>query len=497
MKNTFEAIPKENKVSKEACREAVPGLRNELVAAQQTLRTAKKSVLILFAGVDGAGKHEMVNTLNAWMDPRGLVTRAYVDPNLLEKERPPLWRYWRDLPGNGQIGLFLSAWYSQPLLHRVRRQLTAEQFHGQLEEIGRLERTLQDNGVILIKIWMHLDKKAQRKRLEALAADPATEWQVKPGAWENWGLYDRFIEASEQIVRHSEASGSPWLLVDGKHKRTRTLQAARTILARITEIPNEDGGAKAVTAWNRTMKSRRGSLAGMDLTRNLSRDEYKKRLKKMQRRLYQLQHRAEVAGLSTVLVFEGQDAAGKGGAIRRLVQGLDAREYQVIPIAAPTDEELAHHYLWRFWRHLPRAGRFTIFDRSWYGRVLVERVEGFAKPAEWQRAYREINEFESQLISQGAVLLKFWIQIDKDEQLRRFEERQNTPYKAWKITDEDWRNREKWDAYKDAVDDMVALTNAPKAPWILVEGNDKGFARLKVLQKVCEHLEAALERVRD
>jgi len=491
---SFKELPKVSKVSREAYKAAIPKLHNELVAAQLSLRTARKSVLILFAGVDGAGKHEMVNSLHAWMDPRGLVTRAYVDPNPLEKERPPLWRYWRDLTGNGQIGLFLSAWYSQPLLHRVRREISTEQFHGQLDEIARLERTLQDNGVILIKIWMHLDKKAQRQRLEDKAADPDTEWQVKPGAWENWGLYDRFIEASQEIVQHSLESGAPWLIVNGKHKRTRTLQVARAILERMVAPAGGAESGKSLTAWNRHMKSRRGSLAAMDLSKQLNRDEYKKRMKKLQRRLYQLQHRAQVAGLSTVLVFEGQDAAGKGGAIRRLVQGLDSREYQVIPIAAPTDEELAHHYLWRFWRHLPRAGRVTIFDRSWYGRVLVERVEAFAKPAEWQRAYREINEFESQLLAQGTVLLKFWIQIDKDEQLRRFEERQNTPYKTWKITEEDWRNREKWNAYHAAVDDMVAMTDSAKAPWILVEGNDKAYARVKVLQNICEQLETALSR---
>ena len=208
----------------------------------------------------------------------------------------------------------------------------------------------------------------------------------------------------------------------------------------------------------------------------------------------QLQHLAQVAGISTVLVFEGQDAAGKGGAIRRLVQGLDARQYQVIPIAAPNDEELAHHYLWRFWRHLPRGGRVTIFDRSWYGRVLVERVEGFADTSAWQRAFQEINEFETQLAENGAVVCKFWIQIDKDEQLRRFKERQQITYKNWKITDEDWRNRERWDDYTDAVEDMVALTQNPHAPWVLVEGNDKNFARIKVLKTVCQQLESALAK---
>ena len=492
----FDHLPVAEKTPKADFKAAVPALRNQLVALQQTLRGSKRSVMIVFAGVDGAGKHEMVNTLNAWMDPRGIATHAYLKPTPLEQERPPFWRYWRDLPAHGQIGLYLSAWYSLPLLQRVRRQTGDTEFQAALDEIARFEKTLTDNGVILIKIWLHLDKKAQRKRLIKLSRNPATEWQVKPGAWENWGLYDRFITFSEHIIQDSQAAGQPWVIIDGRQKHTRTLAIAQTLLDHITHALREPPApaGKSAPAWKKRMTGKRGSLQKMDLTRTLPRGEYKKRLKKLQRKLYQLQHHAHVAGLSTVLVFEGQDAAGKGGAIRRLVQGLDAQEYQVIPIAAPTREELAHHYLWRFWRHLPRAGRVTIFDRSWYGRVLVERVENFAQPAEWQRAYREINEFEQQLTQQGVVLLKFWIQIDKDEQLRRFEERQHTPYKAWKITDEDWRNREKWTPYEQAVDDMVALTHLPHAPWILVEGNDKAHARVKILQTVCNHLEAALAK---
>ncbi|MCC5846767.1 MAG: polyphosphate:AMP phosphotransferase [Verrucomicrobia bacterium] len=502
MSASFEDIEASEKTKKSEFKDAIPDLRNELVAVQQALRNAKRPVMVLFAGVDGAGKHEMVNTLNAWMDPRGIVTHAYVEPNLLEKERPLFWRYWRDLAGNGQIGLYLSAWYSRPLLQRVHRQISKETFAHHLREIHNFEQTLCENGVILIKVWMHLGKKDQRKRLEKLSADPKTEWQVKPGAWENWGHYDNFIELSEEIVQHSAKGPSPWLIVDGKRKRTRTLRVAREILARIEtamETPDQatsKGKSKgmAMSAWNRRMKPKRGQLAKMDLAKTLERDLYKKKLKSLQRKLYQLQHQAKLKKISTVLVFEGQDAAGKGGAIRRLVQGLDAQEYSVIPIAAPTDEEKAHHYLWRFWRHLPRAGRVTIFDRSWYGRILVERVEGFAQLPEWQRAYEEINEFERQLCEHGTVLIKFWIQIDKDEQLHRFEERKNTPYKQWKITEEDWRNRKQWDAYAAAVDDMVALTHAPRAPWVLVEGNDKAHARIKVLETVCQHLEVALKQ---
>lgn len=496
MSAPFDDLPGSSKVPKAEYKSRLPELRNELVEVQQQLRKADFSVMVVFAGVDGAGKHEMVNTLNAWMDPRGILTHAYVSPNEVERQRPPFWRYWRDLPANGQIGLFLSAWYSQPLLARVRREMSAREFEECLKEIETFERSLCDNGVLLVKVWLHLDKKAQRRRLEKLSRDPKTEWQVKPGAWENWGHYDRFMAASELIVQSGARGASPWLVVNGRRKRARTLFVAEALRDKIQNRMEHSPApsAKSKSAWERDRKGKRGALARMDLTQRLEKDVYKSRMKKLKLDLYQLQHQARVAGLSTVLVFEGQDAAGKGGAIRRLVQGLDAQQYQVIPIAAPTAEEHAHHYLWRFWRHLPLAGRVTIFDRSWYGRVLVERVEGFAQPAEWQRAYREINEFEAQLTGHRMVLLKFWIQIDKEEQLRRFEQRQEVPYKQWKITDEDWRNREKWSDYAKAVDDMVALTHKPSAPWVLVEGNDKSHARVKVLQTVCDALEAALNR---
>ena len=490
----FQDAAGSDKIKKKEFKAVKPDLRYAMVELQQRLRRADFPVMVVFAGVDGAGKHEMVNLFHAWLDPRGLLTHAYEAPDAVEAQRPPFWRYWRDLPANGQIGLFLSAWYSRPLLDFVHRRTSEEALRAELDRVAAFERTLTDNGMLLLKVWMHLDKKKQRKRLEKLSADPDTEWQVRPGAWENWGHYDLFMEGSERIVRHSEAAGLPWLVVNGKHKYTRQLVVARALRDALAERLDAapKSSAQSKTAWEKRMKSKRGSLAGMDLSLTLEKDDYKDRLKSAQRRLYQLQHRAKVEGVSTVLVFEGQDAAGKGGAIRRLVKGLDAREYRVIPIAAPTEEELAHHYLWRFWRYLPKQGRVTIFDRSWYGRVLVERVEGFADPAAWQRAYREINAFESRLTEHGMVVCKFWLQIDKDEQLRRFRAREETPYKQWKITDEDWRNRERWDAYDKAVDDMVSLTHTKHAPWVLVEGNHKRWSRVKVIETVCERLEAAL-----
>lgn len=233
-------------------------------------------------------------------------------------------------------------------------------------------------------------------------------------------------------------------------------------------------------------------LSGLDMTLQLPKRDYRAQLKECQARLNHLHREALKQKLSTILLFEGPDAAGKGGAIRRITAALDARYYEVIPIAAPTDEERAQHYLWRFWRHLSRAGRITIFDRSWYGRVLVERIEGFAAEDEWRRAYAEINEFEEQLTEHGIVLVKYWIHITRDEQLERFKAREKTPYKRWKLTGEDWRNREKWNAYAVAVNDIIEHNSTHNAPWTIVEGNDKCYARIKVVRTLCEQLESAI-----
>ena len=224
-------------------------------------------------------------------------------------------------------------------------------------------------------------------------------------------------------------------------------------------------------------------------------EEYEKELEKWQGRLNLASRDTRFRTTSVVVVFEGNDSAGKGGAIRRVTQALDARWYDNISVAAPTEEELAQPYLWRFWRHLPRHGCLTIFDRSWYGRVLVERIERFCADVDWMRAYSEINDFEGSMVRSGTVVVKFWLAISKDEQYRRFKERENVAFKRFKITNEDWRNRKKWDAYEVAVCDMVDRTSTAGAPWTLVEANNKYYARIKVLKTLCLTLEARLERI--
>jgi polyphosphate:AMP phosphotransferase len=514
----FEAAELGRTIPKDEYKSRIPTLRTELLEMQRQLTGAKFPVIVVFAGVDGAGKGETVNLLNEWMDPRWIVTRAYGQPSDEEAERPDYWRYWRDVPPKGRIGLFLSSWYSRPVLDRVYGRSRTADFDRHLERIAGFERTLTDDGALILKFWMHLGKSAQRKRLRTLEKDPITRWRVTKRQWQHWRMYDKFVAAAERALRRTSTVEAPWTIVEGVDEAYRSLTVAKSIRDAIRKALAQGRGerqtvslavgsgrqARGATAAQSgpqpaTAARMRGSaaavptiLSSLDMSQALSKKAFATDLEKYQGRLNLLQRKAEQKGVSTILVFEGLDAAGKGGAIRRITGALDARSYQVIPIAAPTDEERAHHYLWRFWRHLSRAGRVTIFDRSWYGRVLVERVEGFATEREWRRAYSEIDEFEEQLVDHGIVLMKYWVHISQDEQLRRFKEREKARYKRWKLTDEDWRNRAKWADYERAVNDMVERTSTRVAPWTIVEGNDKYFARLKILKTACRSIRMAI-----
>ena len=506
----FEAAELGRKVRSKDYKAQVPALREELLEVQSRLREAGQSpVIVLFDGVDGAGKSESVNLLNEWMDPRWLVTRAYGPPSDEERERPEYWRFWRDLPPRGRIGFFLSAWYSHPFVDRVDRRLGPSEFAARLADIVDFERALTDDGALILKFWMHLDRRSQKARLEALESDPLTRWRVTREQWTHWKHYGRFIAAAEEIITRTSLANAPWMIVEGGDERYRSLTVATAIRDAIRKRLSGplDGQTPAPAAIVRPPRgrpvvpasrqpdraSRQTILSELDMSQRADRKEYKTSLERLQGRLNALHRRAQRRGISTILVFEGWDAAGKGGAIRRLTAAIDARSCQVIPIAAPTEEERAQHYLWRFWRHLARRGRVTIFDRSWYGRLLVERVEGFASEPEWMRASAEINQFEAQLMAHGIVLVKYWIHITKDEQLRRFRARELAAYKRWKLTDEDWRNRKQWAAYELAVNDMIERTSTRQAPWTLVEANDKLFARLKVLETVCQRLASEME----
>lgn len=509
----FEVAELGRRIPKEAFKAQVPALRAELLEVQRQLREASTfATIVIFAGVDLAGKGETVNVLNEWMDPRWIVTRAYGEPSDEELERPEYWRFWRDLPPKGRVGLYLSSWYSRPVLDRVYGKIGAANFNERLERIREFERALTDDGTLILKFWMHLGKREQKKRLRKFENDPDTRWRVTKQRWKHWHMYADFVAAADRAIRRTSTGAAPWTIVEGLDEYYRSLTVATTIRDAIrTGLVASAGSPAGPVAASEPEKPAGGShrssaplpalaltakrqtiLSGLDMSQKVAKTAFGPALEKYQGRLNLLHRRAQNKNISTVLVFEGWDAAGKGGAIRRVTAALDARAYQVIPIAAPTDEERAHHYLWRFWRHLSRAGRITIFDRSWYGRVLVERVEGFATEHERMRAYAEINQFEEQLVEHGIVLVKYWMHITKDEQLRRFKERERAPYKRWKLTADDWRNRKKWRDYEQAVNDMVERTSTRVAPWTLVEGNDKYFERLKVLTTLCDRLKEAV-----
>jgi len=508
----FQTAELGQKLAKTEFKKRETALRENLLQLQQRLRKEGNfPVLIDFAGVRGAGKGSSINLLNKWMDARWIVTHAFNKPSDEEAERPFFWRFWRQLPPRGQIGIYLSGRYSRPLLDYVYENISHEEFIHLLERINSFEKALADDGAMILKFWMHISRDVQKKRLEMLESDPLRSWRMLPEDWTHWEMYDRFIEAAEIIISMTNTGHAPWEIIEGEDFNYRSIRVGEIVHHTLERhMMSEQIRQKYLAEMRKGMKEAaaqsdldgddhmpgaqpRTIMDALSTDLALAKKKYKKELAVAQARLAHLHKEAVRKDMSTILVFEGPDAAGKGGSIRQITQALDARYYKVYPFAAPTREELAHHYLWRFWNCIARAGRMTIFDRSWYGRVLVERVEGFAGDDEWRRAYAEINEFEDQLIEGGIVLLKFWLHISKDEQLKRFKSRETTPHKRWKLVDEDWRNREKWDDYALAAHDMIQQTSVKRSPWILVENENKYHGRIKIINAVCDALEKALE----
>ena len=490
----FEAAELGRTLDKAEYKEMVPDLRAGLLSLQQDLCDCDFPVILLISGADGAGKSETVNLLHQWMDPRGIETAAFDEPTDEERERPAFWRYWRAMSPKGRVGVLFGSWYSHPIAQRVDGRIDDAGLAVMLKRINTFEKMLVDDGVLLIKLWFHLGKGMQAERIKKLRRNPKTKWRIGERDLAALKSYDTFRAVAEQTLRLTSTGEAPWMIIEGYDERHRNATTANHVLEvvrkRMALDPKTLRGATA--AWKTPRQGDKTILDFVELDKQLEKKDYRKELAKLQGRLSVLSRAARERKVSTIVVLEGWDAAGKGGIIRRVTRAIDARSYRVITVAAPSDEERAHHYLWRFWRHIPRAGRFTIYDRSWYGRVLVERVEGFAAEDEWIRAYREINEFEEELTDHGIVLVKFWVHIDRDEQLARFKAREETSFKQHKLTEEDWRNREKWDDYAHAVNDMVERTSTEFAPWNLIEGNDKRWARVRALQILCERLERAL-----
>ena len=494
----FEAAEIGHKLSKGEYKRIEPKLRADLLEVQyEVSQNGKFPVIVLISGVRGAGKGETVNLLNEWMDPRHIHTHAFDNPTDEERERPPMWRYWRALPPKGKIGILFGSWYTAPIIDRVFKRTRRNDLVESLEEIRRFERMLADDGALIVKFWFHLSKKRQRMRLKALQSDPETSWRITERDWDFFKMYDRFYQVSEDAVRTTSVAWAPWMVVEGSDPEYRAVTVGRALLeamrARVKEPAERPAAAFAPEATRLAQPvDNRDVLTQLDLSQALAKKRFDVELSRQQRRLSLLTRHPKFREHTAIIVFEGMDAAGKGGAIRRIAGALDARLYRIIPIAAPSDEERAQPYLWRFWRHVPMKGRYTVYDRSWYGRVLVERVEKFASGADWARAYSEINDFEEQLARDGGIIVKYWLQISKEEQYRRFKEREQSRHKQFKITAEDWRNRKQWDAYQVAAAEMIERTSTSLAPWTLVEANDKYFCRAKVLRALCDRVEGAI-----
>ena len=493
----FEAAELGRTVSKDDFERALVDLRPRLLAAQRALRTKKSAVVVVISGVEGSGKSDVVNRLHEWLDARGMQTHAFWRESDEQRERPRYWRFWRTLPPRGSIGILFGSWYTDPIVDRVYKRISKAELDAELQRINFFEKMLAEDGALLIKLWLHMPKDAVMERLSKKNQRKKKNWMFAPQAKEFSKQYDRFAKVSERAIRMTDTAEAPWRVIEATDSRYRDLCVGQTLLEALEDLvkASDDRPTSAIVLANAdeegVMSAGKTILDQIDYSATIDPEAYDKQLEALQQKIRTLSWQGWNEGRSTVVLFEGSDAAGKGGAIRRLISPMDARIYRVISVAAPTDEERAQHYLWRFWRHIPRAGAVTIYDRSWYGRVLVERVEKFATVDEWSRAYREINDFEEQLAEYGITLVKFWLHIDEEEQLRRFKERQTVPWKQHKITDEDWRNREKAPAYKIAAHDMINRTSSGLAPWTIVPGNDKKSARIQVLHTVARAMERA------
>ncbi|WP_338441428.1 polyphosphate:AMP phosphotransferase [Synechococcus elongatus IITB4] len=493
----LESLDLSHRLSKEAYQQQVEGLMLDLANLQRQCWQASIPVIVVLEGWAASGKGDYVRSLVEYMDPRGFIVHPVWPPTEQEQQFPFLRRFWLRLPPHGKVGIFYHSWYTRVLEDRLFTRIDPAQVPQTIQQINAFERQLHDDGAVIIKLWMHVSKKKLNKRLKKAAQDELRAWRIRPEDWQQAKHYDEYRQLAEEMLIYSSTGAAPWTLIEADCRRWASIKSLTTLTAalrsrleqaQLQQITSEP----SLPAQTQLAPMEPDWLAKVDLSQQLSEDDYHRRLGEAQVALLKLQRQLDRDRRPVLILFEGWDAAGKGGAIKRLTSQLDPRSFAVYPFSAPNTEEQQQHYLWRFWRRLPARGTIGIFDRSWYGRVLVERIEGFASDREWQRAYGEINEFEAQLVTGDYILVKFWLHISADEQLKRFEERNNSPFKQYKLTDEDWRNREKWPLYEVAVNQMLQRTSTAIAPWTVIAGNDKRFARVQVLETVTQAIAAAL-----
>jgi polyphosphate:AMP phosphotransferase len=485
------------KLSKDDYKIQKAALQEKIGELQREIKEKGIPVLIVFEGWGASGKGTLINELIQPLDPRGFTVYATNTLNEDERLRPFLWRYWIKTPSRGRIAIFDKSWYRRVHVDRMDSSIHGEELRGSFQDIKSFEQQLSEDGYVIIKFFLHISKKEQKERFKKLEGNESTSWRVTESDWKHNEQYEDYIKIVEEMISETHRENAPWVAVEAEDKRYAAIKIFNHVIERMEEALRKANTQLEIEGISDDKKKESDDeisvLNKIDLSKTLDKEQYKKKIKEYQKEIRFLEHEAYRKRVPVIILYEGWDAAGKGGNIKRLTEEMDPRGYEVIPVAAPSYIEKSHHYLWRFWKEVPKAGHIAIFDRSWYGRVMVERIEGFCSENEWKRAYREINEMESQLTNFGTAVIKFWMHIDKDEQLRRFEERKIDPRKQWKITDEDWRNRDKWDQYEEAVNEMLIKTNTYYAPWHIIESNDKYYARIKVLETVIEVLKNKLK----
>jgi AMP-polyphosphate phosphotransferase len=486
----FEKIDLTKTVDDKEFDKSLPPLKERLGILQRTLRDQKIPTLIVIEGWNASGITMSTNEIIQSLDPRGFTLHAIDKPADEERARPFLWRFWVKTPERGRIAIFARSWYSRALAEKLSQVGWKKSLKDEIISINNFERQLSDSGVIIIKFFLHITKDEQKIRLLERERNPLTAWLVTPRIWDFHQHYDTYIPIIDEFIENTDTFYAPWHIIEATDRKYAILSVyshlVKTLEKRIASKPDKksrEEKPKDIPFYQKNPVPRRSSAAS-----GYAKEDCQMMLDNLQIEMLELHYILFKRKIPFIIVYEGWDAAGKGGNITRLARHMNPLGYNVLPVSAPNDYEKNHHYLWRFIRNFPKAGHFAIFDRSWYGRVLVERVEGLCSEPEWQRAYREINEMEEDYVnSSGGGIIKFWLEIDKDEQLKRFRQREADPLKQYKITEDDWKNREKWELYEPAVNEMLARTNTRYAPWIVIESDDKWYARVKTLKNVVRY----------
>lgn len=456
-------------------------LKKEIGNLQIRVRDAGFPVLILFDGWESSGKGFMVNELITEMDPRSFKIKVYEEATEDEKRKPFLWRFWQGIPPKGSIHIYIHSYYKNIMSgNRLGKPIA----YDDVKDIELFEKQLTNDGTLIIKFFLEVSKKDQEDRVKNLASSKYTDFRVSDSDWDQIKRRKEYKAMFREVLSITDYEQSHWNIIS-TDKKQKAVNEMLTTVKNMIERRLENGiGEKEVTPEIHTEYIPRESnvLGSVDLTKKLEVEEYQDRLDKLQLEAKEVAYALYTKRIPSIIIFEGWDAAGKGGAIKRLTQEMDPRGYEVIPISAPDSTEKQYNYMWRFYKHMPKSGHMTIFDRSWYGRVMVERVENLVSANDYMKAFDEINSNEKHIANFDTLIIKFFVHIDKEEQLRRFNDREEDPDKNYKLTDEDWRNRDKWNIYEEAIEEMLARTNTPYAPWVIVGGNDKYYARIKVLE---------------